>query len=278
MKISALALLAAFTSLAFGKSTEGDIAVTINGQTIDPVDDQSIKLEDVKPVGTIQVRGIHMQLDIDVATLGLRNYLLTGAVDDRRLVSKPTLIFVSKIPVFTPGTLDNLLLSEIEVRADQATLIFTCAGGKYKLQINDIATGGDLQIEPEMSGSATVEHVLGPNMFYFIDPDVGRILFTDGLGAVSQSQDPVNFHDMLLGKDSPEAATKTFQSGNVTRWSILPGGRVGQVLGHDALEGGVASNCTAQCQNQNQIHGSIPLPPDPTSPTPLPPRALRTGV
>ncbi|KAF8063474.1 hypothetical protein FPV67DRAFT_1672493 [Lyophyllum atratum] len=271
MKISVLALLATFTSLAFGKSTQGDIAVTINGQTINPVDDKSIKMQNVKPVGTIQVRGLHMQFDIDVATLGLRNYLLTGAVNDLRLVSKPTLIFVSKIPVFAPGTLNNLLLSQIEVRAGDAKLIFTCAGGKYKFQINDIATGAGLQIEPEMSGSATVEHVLGPNMFYFVDPDLGKVLFTDGLGAVSKSQAPVTFHDTFLGKDSPEAATKTFQSGNVTRWSIMPGGRVGQVLGHDALEGSPASTCTAQCQNQNRIRGSIPPPSEPASANPLSP-------
>ncbi|GLB42854.1 hypothetical protein LshimejAT787_1203030 [Lyophyllum shimeji] len=191
----------------------GDIAVTINGQTINPPDDKDF--------------------DIDVATLGLRNFILTG--------------------------------------------------GKYKFQINDIATGAGLQIEPELSGSATIEQVLGPDLFYFLDPNLNAIFFTvrrlvatarttrasanswrtntqDGLGAVSKAQDPVNFHDMLLGKDSPEAATKNFQSDNVTRWSILPGGRVGVVLGHDALQGGAASTCTAQCQKQNRVHGSSLLP------------------
>lgn len=76
---------------------------------------------------------------------------------------------------------------------------------------------------------------------------------------------------MLLGKDSPEAATQTFQSGTESRWSVLPGGRVGQVMGHDAFESN-PSNCTQQCQNSNQIHGSIPIPPNPTDPTPLPDR------
>lgn len=75
---------------------------------------------------------------------------------------------------------------------------------------------------------------------------------------------------MLIGKDSPEAATLTFQDGSTSKWSVLAGGRLGSVFGHDATEqGGAASNCTKQCQNQNQIHGSLPVPPDPTSVTPL---------
>lgn len=75
---------------------------------------------------------------------------------------------------------------------------------------------------------------------------------------------------MLIGKDSPEAATKLEQGGNTTTWFVPSGGRVGSVFGEDATEvGGVGSKCTSQCQNQDAIQGSLPVPPDPTNPTPL---------
>lgn len=68
----------------------------------------------------------------------LRNYTLTGYPNDRRVVAKPTLIFLSKTPTFAPGDLKGLILSQAEVRADQATLIFNFAAGKFK--VNNISS------------------------------------------------------------------------------------------------------------------------------------------
>jgi hypothetical protein len=51
---------------------------------------------------------------------------------------------------------------------------------------------------------------------------------------------------------------------------VTSGGRLGGVLGEDAVElSQGATNCTSQCQAQNQIKGSLPVPPDPTNPTPI---------
>lgn len=59
---------------------------------------------------------------------------------------------------------------------------------------------------------------------------------------------------MFLGKESPEAATQTFQDGSTFKWSVLAGERLGSVFGHDATEqGGAGSNCTSQYQNQNRV-------------------------
>lgn len=69
MKFSVLAILATLATLAFSHATEGDISVTINGQKLDPQNDDDIKMENITPTGTILVRGLHMQFDIDVATL-----------------------------------------------------------------------------------------------------------------------------------------------------------------------------------------------------------------
>ena len=75
---------------------------------------------------------------------------------------------------------------------------------------------------------------------------------------------------MLLGKDSPQVATKTYQDGSTTEWNVASGGRLGGVLGEDATElGAGASNCTSQCQAQNQIKGSIPPQQDPEDPVPI---------
>lgn len=69
MKLSLLAVFASFLSLVIAKSTDGDIAITINGQKYDPQGDDDIKLKNVNPGQTILVRGQHMQFDIDVPTL-----------------------------------------------------------------------------------------------------------------------------------------------------------------------------------------------------------------
>lgn len=75
---------------------------------------------------------------------------------------------------------------------------------------------------------------------------------------------------MLIGKDSPQVATKTFQSGSTTKWDVAPGGRLGGVLGEDGTElGAGATNCTSQCQAQNRINGSIPPTQDPVDPVPI---------
>ncbi len=45
---------------------------------------------------------------------------------------------------------------------------------------------------------------------------------------------------------------------------------MGGVLGEDAVElSQGATNCTSQCQAQNQVRGSLPVPPDPVDPQPL---------
>jgi len=76
---------------------------------------------------------------------------------------------------------------------------------------------------------------------------------------------------MLFVKDSPQVATNTFQGSKVSKWLVQSGGRMGGVLGEDAVEFGTgATNCTSHCQAQNQIGDSLPVPPDPTSVTPLP--------
>ena len=116
-----------------------------------------------------------------------------------------------------------------------------------KLQLKDCAQGGIFQMEAEAATAIVYTHTLAAPTFYFTHPLTGKINFGNGANVV--------------GKDSPMAATKLSQSGTVTTWSVAPGGRLGMVLGEDAIELAPAPPpCVEQCQIQNQIRGTLPVP------------------
>jgi hypothetical protein len=248
----------------------GDFAVTVGSRTYNPAAGDSLKLSDLAASGTIAVRGRNVGFDIDSRTLGVYNYTLTGAPDAQRMVTSPTVVFASKVPTLSAAQLAGATIKQLEVKDDSLTVLFTTSLGKYKIQAKDGAQGGIFQMETEFAGPVEFVHTLGAGIFYFTNSFTGKINFGNGTGAVSPAQDAVGYHQMLLGKDSPQVATKTFQSGTVTKWIVQPGGRLGGVLGEDAIElSQGATNCTSDCQAQNQIHGSLPVPPNPVDPTPL---------
>jgi len=258
-------------AMASGKTSEGgDFSVTVGGQTYNPAVGKSLKLSNLAASGTITVRGRNVGFDINSANLGVYNYTLTGAPDTQRMVTKPTVIFASKVPTLSAAQLKGASIKQLEIKDDTLTVLFSTSLGKYKIQAKDGAQGGIFQMETEFAGPVEFTHVLGAGLFYFVNSFTGKINFGSGVDAVSQTADPVNYHQMLLGKDSPQVATKTFQDGTTTKWSVAPGGRLGGVLGEDAIElSQGATNCTSQCQAQNQIRGSLPVPPNPVNPTPI---------
>lgn len=263
-------LFAGSASAKGAATTSGDYAVTVNGTTYNPAVGKDAKLKDVTVSGKVLVRGIHTSFDLDPATLGVYNYALTGAADANRMVTAPTVVFASKVPTLTAAQKAGVKLSQLEVKDDTVTVIFTSAGGKMKFQAKDAPQGGIFQMEPEFGSSVEVTHTLGAGLFYFVNQFTGKINFGNGVNAVTQAQSATGYHVMLLGKDSPQVATKTYQDGTTTKWLITSGGRLGGVLGEDAIElSAGATNCTSQCQAQNQIRGSLPVPPDPTNPTPI---------
>ena len=48
---------------------------------------------------TMLARGRHVRFDIDLATMGVRNWTLTGAANPGRLVTVPTVLFAEKTPL-----------------------------------------------------------------------------------------------------------------------------------------------------------------------------------
>jgi hypothetical protein len=216
------------------------------------------------------VRGRNVGFDVDPATLGAYDYTLTGAPDTQRMVTAPTVVFASKVPTLTAAQRAGVIIKELEIKDDTLVLTLQTAGGKLKIQAKDGAQGGIFQMEPEFGTSVELVHTLGAGLFYFVNPFTGKINFGNGVSGVTDAQDPAGSHQMLLGKDSPQVATKTFQDATVTRWLVTSGGRMGGVLGEDAIElSAGATNCTSQCQAQNQIRGSLPVPPEPVNPTPI---------
>lgn len=265
--VAASGLLLPTAAQAKTTSTGGDYAVTVNGTTYNPAPGKDAKLKDVAVSGRITVSGTNNRFTIDPATLGVYDYTLTGAPDTQRMVTSPTVVFASKVPTLTAAQRAGTRLSSLEVRDDALVAIFTTAAGKLKIQAKDGAQGGIFQMEPEFAAPVELVHTLGPGLFYFVNQYTGKINFGNGVDAVASG---ANAHQMLLGKDSPQVATKTYQDATVTRWTVASGGRMGGVLGEDAVElSAGATNCTSQCQAQNRINGSLPVPPGPTNPTPI---------
>lgn len=266
---AAAAVVLAGAGAAEAKTTSagGDYAVTVNGTTYNPAAGKDIKLENVAVSGLITVTGRNNSFTIDSRTLGVYDYTLTGAPDTQRMVTSPTVVFASKVPTLSAAQRAGVRLSKLEIKDDALVAIFTTNAGKLKVQAKDGAQGGIFQMEPEFAGPVELVHTLAPGIFYFVNQYTGKVNFGNGVDAVATG---ANAHQMLLGKDSPQVATKTSQTATVTTWTVQPGGRMGGVLGEDAVElSAGATNCTSQCQAQNRIKGSLPVPPDPTNPTPI---------
>ena len=265
--VAASGILVPAAAQAKTTSAGGDYAVTVNGTVYNPAPGKDAKIKDVAVSGPITVSGRNNRFTIDPSTLGVYDYTLTGAADTQRMVTSPTVVFASKVPTLSTAQRAGARLSSLEVRDDSIVAIFSTSGGKLKIQAKDGAQGGIFQMEPEFAAPVEIVHTLGPGLFYFVNQYTGKINFGNGVDAVASGPDA---HQMLLGKDSPQVATKTYQDATVTKWTVASGGRMGGVLGEDAIElSAGATNCTSQCQAQNRINGSLPVPPNPSDPTPI---------
>jgi hypothetical protein len=235
----------------------------VNGRSANPAAGKDYKLDNVTPTSPVVVTGRHVGFRIDPATLGVYDYALTGAPDAQRMVIAPTVVFAAKVPVLTSAQLTGVRISDLRLRDDTLVVSFSTAAGTLKVQAKDAAQGGIFQMEQEFGVPVEFVHTLGTGLFYFVNEFTGKVNFGNGVDADAT-------HAMLLGKDSPQVATKLAQTATTTRWSVTSGGRLGGVLGEDAIElSAGATSCTTDCQARNRIQGSLPVPPDPTSPTPI---------
>jgi hypothetical protein len=192
----------------------------------------------------LHVTGRYVEFDFAPVTGNVYNYVYTGASNPQSLTNGV------RTPIWESRTLDlgPVLRTETEVRPDGGDLQLLARGkaGKVKIQAKDCATGGIFQQEVEAGGPVRVTHTLAPNMFFFVNPYTGKVNFGDGSD--------------FRGKDSPQMATRVSQTDRVSVWDVASGGRMGVVLGEDAVElSAGASPCVQSCQAQERIRGSLPV-------------------
>lgn len=239
---------------------------------------------------SFRVQGKYVQFDVDVATLGIRDFTLTGARNPLDITGgTPTPVFSSKLPDHRGLTLTSALT--VEIKDTEIELGRT--GGKLsmKIQAKDCAQGGIFQMEVEREdGTPTLfTHVLaeGTNssmkVFYFDnrnfrERDGDVVPFKDATITITPRVNFGNrFSNKFVGRDSPQVATRRSEPGcvnqiatrfpaappdtvrhcgGVSRWDVASGGRMGQVMGEDAVEvAPPATVCVQNCQAQNRVRG-----------------------
>lgn len=234
------------------------------------------------------VSGKYVQFEIDSATFGVRNYVLTGAANPFDMTGGVrTPVFASKLPDHRGLVLSGA--AQLELKGSD--LVIRRKGKlDMKIQAKDCAQGGIFQMEVERDDNATTlfTHTLAADSgnanltpFYFDNRNF-RNAEGDQLpyGDVFMTVTPrVNFGNdyspNFVGRDSPQLATRRSEPqcantifnrygqpvtvshcGGVSRWDVKSGGRMGMVFGEDAVEvAPSATECNADCQARNRGRG-----------------------
>ncbi|HJZ74917.1 MAG TPA: hypothetical protein VKE51_24435 [Vicinamibacterales bacterium] len=243
-------------------------SVTISGNTATSVAASSVS-------GTITVRGRYVEFDVDPATFEVTNYALTGAPNPLDITGGVhTVVFASKSADLGAG---NALTGPVAVSSKDEGLELSRAGAavSMKIQANDCTSGGIFQMEPARADGGTIDitHRLAAGVFYFDNPNFRnppQLPLCPSGGPFTPACTPVpitpriNFANdvspKFVGRDSPQSATKLTQTGSVTTWRVSSGGRLGGVMGEDAVEvAPPAKPCTSHCQAQDQVRGRFPV-------------------
>lgn len=176
---------------------------------------------------TLLVRGRYVRFTIRSTSFAVHDYTLTGndspRADKNLPLDGPTVVFASKAPDH-----GKVLTSGVDLRIDADGIVAERQGGgqSMKIQAKNCAQGGIFQMEPEPG--TTFTHTLGPDFGYdgFGAPGSGRLCITNGDFAAYESPE-------LATLVSPADGT-----GTTSTWSVRSGGRMGYVVGEDAVEGG----------------------------------------
>jgi hypothetical protein len=195
--------------------------VTTGGQTFSDPEKTTLQPNEVGP--TIEVSGTYIRFTVESNTFTVRNYTHTGAdsprADKNLPIDAPTVIFESKVPNHN----DNLN-GPLSLEISQESLVLERSGAQQdmKIQAKDCQQGGLFQMEPEPGITET--NTLGPDFHYTAQPPgEERLCFTNG---------------SFSGYDSPELATLVSFDPKTATWDVQSGGRIGMVIGEDAVEGG----------------------------------------
>lgn len=204
--------------------TCGGFTVTTGGAAFTGDQDTTIPTAQVGP--TIEVQGTYVRFTVVSNTFAVENYTLTGAdsprADKNLPIDAPTVVFLSKVP--NHGT---TLTSDVDLDISNEGVVLqrSDSAQDMKIQAKDCPQGGLFQMEPEPG--TTMTHTLGTDFTYTGPPGTGRLCFSNGA---------------FSGYDSPELATRLSPTaapfGKTNTWDVAAGGRMGMVIGEDAVEGG----------------------------------------
>jgi len=232
------------------------------------------------------VRGKYIEFDVDSSSFAVRHYVMTGAVNALDITGGVrTPVFDSKVPDHRGAVLSGPM--ELELK-DGDLVIRRQGRVDMKIQAKDCAQGGIFQMEVERDDKQTTlfTHTLadaGGNLtaFYFDNRHFrareGDLLpYGDVVMAVPARVNFGNdFSPKFVGRDSAQLATRRSEAtcantiinrfgqpvtvshcGGVSRWDVKSGGRMGMVMGEDAVEvAPSATECDKACQARNRGQG-----------------------
>jgi len=197
-------------------------SVSTGGQTYTGDQDRTLQAGQVGP--TINVSGRYVRFSVVSDTFETRDYTLTGAdspdADKNLPLDSPSVVFTSKKPLH-----GQTLTGPVSLDLSNEGVVLERSGGgqDMKIQAKDCAQGGLFQMEPEPG--TTEVNTLGPDYRFTKQQPDGKLCIThvDGL---------------FSAYDSPELATLASHTATQSTWRVDSGGRVGFVVGEDAVEGG----------------------------------------
>lgn len=225
--------------------------------------------------------GTYNEFTVVSSTLGVENVAFTGAANPGDLTGgRRTVVYSQKSPDHRGLVLTSAITIALE--EDGVEITRSGPGLTMKIQAKDCAQGGIFQMEPERNDRATTRftHVLANGMFYYDNPNFRAregdfVPFKDTTVQVSARINiGTDASRAFVARDSAQVATRVEEPtcpntirtrtgtttvrhcGQVSRWHVASGGRMGFVTGEDAIEVAPSPTvCTHQCQAQNRVRG-----------------------
>jgi hypothetical protein len=238
-KVLAVAIVGGLTSAAPAKAASDCAVYTATmkvGGVVQRVFTTPVQVKFTPPPGAkLEVRGRFTEFDVALDTLAVFNHVLTGVAAPNQITPNRTRLFDRKVSNI--GTLQGEIDLELDNSGQNLVMRRRGSGEKsVKIQAKDCDQGGIFQLEPEPSASEFNALAAGFRYCFQSGP-TGKRFFTNNI---------------VLGYDSPQAARTVNGTASTALWQVQDGGRVGAVLGEDALQALIDEGpaAVAACPNQ----------------------------
>jgi hypothetical protein len=236
------------------------------------------------------VKGMYIEYTVDPVNMAVYDVTMTGTANQLDMTGGVrTPVFASKVPDLGGVPLTGSMTLQLT----DGNFLMSRGDGGVSITINgkDCAQGGIFQMEVERADGAStlVTHTLATSRtnanltpFYFDNRNFrnreGDVLpFGDSTIVVAPRTNIGNdFSSKFILRDSVQDATRRSEStcvnsiinrfgapvtvkqcGAVTRFDVLSGGRIGQVMGEDATEAAPAATaCASHCKAADQVQGA----------------------